>query len=564
MSRKAIILAWTVMFVGLGCHLAAGATVAFNPPVTYPVGTAPRGVAAADLNGDGKMDLAVTNFGDSNLNDKGGVSILLGNGDGTFQSAKTFNAGNMPESIAIGDFNRDGALDIIAVSETENVLNLLFGNGDGTFQPVFTVALDVDLYYVITGDLNNDHKIDVALLGLGRDLDGDGIRDSPGGIEVLLGNGDGSFQHGTLFGTNGANLAAADFNQDGNLDLATDNFGVDVYLGRGDGSFNAPIHNLPNPSYLRYLQMGDFNLDGKPDIAALLPTHLCSYPPKTCNGTVDLFLGNGDGTFSPSFSSSGLYQSLAIGDFDADRSPDLALVAKSNVVLRGDGKGNFAAGGTFSINVPKFLLAADLNGDKLPDLVSTFGQTNIIGVELNATVPDPDFSVAAAAAIPAIIGQGQSSTANITLNSLNAFTDSVALVCSVQPAQSGLICSLDSNSVNFDANGRATATLTMTAGSMLASMTSAQSLNYTGLFEFVWVPVLGFAFLRKRILGGCLKPRELVGFVSTAFLVCGLILQAACGGGGSNDRPLSHSYTVLVTGSSGSTQHSTSTTLMVK
>ena len=564
MSRKAIILAWTVTFVGLGCHLAAGATVAFNPPVTYPVGTVPRGVAAADLNSDGKMDLAVTNFGDSNLNDKGGVSILLGNGDGTFQSAKTFNAGNMPESIAIGDFNRDLAPDIIAVSETGNVLNLLFGNGDGTFQPPFTVALDVDPYYIVAADFNNDHKPDLVLFGLGRDLDGDGIRDSAGGIEALLGNGDGSYQLGTLFGTNGANLVAADFNQDGNLDLATDNFGVDVYLGRGDGSFNPPIHNLPNLSYLRYLQKGDFNLDGKPDIVAFLKTHLCGYPPKTCNGTVDVFLGNGDGTFSPSFSSSGLYQSLAIGDFDADRSPDLALVAKSNVVLRGDGKGNFTPGGTFSINVAKFLLAADLNGDNLPDLVSMFGQTNIIGIELNATIPDPDFSIAAAAASPAIIGQGQSSTSSITLNSLNAFTDSVALVCSVQPAQSGLICSLDSNSVSFDANGKATAKLTMMAGSMLASMTSPHSLNYTFLLAFACVPVLGFAFMRKGIPRECLKPKELVGFVSTAFLVCGLILQAACGGGGSNDRPLSHSYTVLVTGSSGSTQHSTSTTLMVK
>src|SRR5437667_443982 len=111
------------------------------------------------------------------------------------------------------------------------VLNLLLGNGDGTFQPGVTVLLDIDPYSVVAGDFNNDHKMDLALSGLGRDLNGDGIRDSAGGTAVLLGNGDGTFQnHGALLPLSLS--LAADFNQDSRLDLAVARFpGFDVFLG---------------------------------------------------------------------------------------------------------------------------------------------------------------------------------------------------------------------------------------------------------------------------------------------------------------------------------------------
>ncbi len=192
----------------------------------YAVGTNPRAVSVADFNGDEKPDLAVVNFGFSDTGDNGGVSILLGNGDGTFQPARNFPAGKMPESIAIADFNGDNKPDIVAVSEVANVLNVLCGNGDGTFQAPVTVALDVDPYYVVAGDFNNDHKPDLALSGLGRDLDGDGIRDSAGGTTVLLGNGDGTFQNrGPLLP--GSLSLAADFNHDGRLDLVV---GQDLFL----------------------------------------------------------------------------------------------------------------------------------------------------------------------------------------------------------------------------------------------------------------------------------------------------------------------------------------------
>src|SRR6266566_263530 len=156
----------------------------------------------------------------------------------SFRPALTYSVGTAPNDVATGDFNGDGILDIMAVSETANILNVLLGNGDGTFMAAITMQLDVDPYYVVAGDFNHDQKADGALFGLGRDLDGDGIRDSAGGIEVLLGNGNATFQEGTAFGTNGLNLIITDFNQDGSLDLArSDAFAGDVFIGRGDGSF---------------------------------------------------------------------------------------------------------------------------------------------------------------------------------------------------------------------------------------------------------------------------------------------------------------------------------------
>ena len=104
MRQKPILLR-LLEFLALVSSCANGATVAFKPAATYPVGTAPIAVASGDFNADGKTDLAIANFGDANANDNGGVSVLLGNGDGTFQAAKNFAAANMPESIAINDLN---------------------------------------------------------------------------------------------------------------------------------------------------------------------------------------------------------------------------------------------------------------------------------------------------------------------------------------------------------------------------------------------------------------------------------------------------------------------------
>src|ERR1700692_382169 len=115
-------------------HPGYGVTVAFKAAVNYPVGTAPVAVAGGDFNGDGKMDLAVANSGNPAISDDGNVSILLGNGDGTFRPAINIPAGKSTCSIAVSDFNGDNRLDLIVANNGDNTVSVLLGNGDGTFQ----------------------------------------------------------------------------------------------------------------------------------------------------------------------------------------------------------------------------------------------------------------------------------------------------------------------------------------------------------------------------------------------------------------------------------------------
>ena len=557
-QRCFAVLVVTLVLVVSHSNSANGATVAFKAPVSYPVGNNPAGVSVNDFNGDGKLDLAVINHGFSDTGDDGGVSVLLGNGDGTFQAARNFSAGKQPESIAIADFNIDGKLDIIAVSETENVLNVLLGNGDGTFQPRVTVTLDdIDPYYVVAGDFNNDHKWDIALSGLGRDLNGDGGRDSVGGTTVMLGNGDGTFQkHGPLLSLSLGE--AADFNQDGRLDLMVIQFpGFDVFLGNGDGSFQDPTSNtaVGGAGY-----GGDFNLDGKLDLVALLPLHVCGVG-KVCDGQITLLLGNGDGSFSPSFSQTGPYRTITVGDFDADGSLDLAVAWASGPshVLRGDGKGNFVDAGTFVSNthISPRLIAADFTGDDLADLVST-ADNNTIAVQLNATPSDFLFDVSPASVPP--LQAGESATLTLTAVSQAGFRDDIMLGC-FSPTAQGINCSFSSPSVT--PGSRATLTLTTTGGSAALTPT-----RITKPFLYaLCLPMLGLAFAGFGFAKPLQQNRSLANAVLCFWLFTAMLFQAACGGNNSNSGmhgTPAGTYTITVTGTAGSTQRSTTTTLTVQ
>src|SRR6266581_1323805 len=221
-------------------------------------------IAEDDFNGDGKLDLAVTNYGDNS------VSVLLGNGDGTFQAARTFPVGVHPGLVAVGDFNGDGKPDLAVAdygcpldcnSSPSNTVTVLLGNGNGTFRPAPSLTVGNGPAGVAVGDFNGDGKPDLAVANLNDNT-----------LSVLLGNGDGTFQAPQTFagvGTKPYFVAVGDFNRDGKPDLViTNHLGntVTVLLGNGDGTFQPAQTFLVNSDPV-YATVADFNGDGVQDLA---------------------------------------------------------------------------------------------------------------------------------------------------------------------------------------------------------------------------------------------------------------------------------------------------------
>jgi hypothetical protein len=342
----------------------------FLPAVNYPVGALPVDVAVADFDNDNIPDLAVTN------RDSGMVSILLGNGDGTFRNGGNIPAGDSPFGVTVGDFNGDGKLDLAVTNQFGNVgVSVLLGNGDGTFQPrVFYPLFGVRRPEPIaTADLNNDGNLDLVT----ANLDG-----AP--LSVLLGNGDGTFQNAVNYGSVSFAhfMAVADLTGNGDLDIVVSNISniLTVFYGDGTGAF--PTSRSFSVSTALGVAIGDVNGDGIPDLVA------ASYP----NNQVAVLLGNGDGTFqNPMYYSVGSGQapwSIVLADFDGDGNLDAATSNNSGdvSVLLGNGDGSFQRGQTYSAGggAAGGFSFGDFNGDGFPDLVTANFQFNNISVLINA------------------------------------------------------------------------------------------------------------------------------------------------------------------------------------
>jgi hypothetical protein len=366
--------------------------IRFAPAVTYPAPVEyPSGIASGDFNNDGIPDLVTV--GSSN----GIISVALGKGDGSFGPWLYTPASNSPWVVAVGKFDGKN-LDAVVGDEALNNALAMFGDGTGYFPNSMPLSTNNHLPGgIVVGDFNGDGNKDLAITG----------DKGQGRVFVFLGNGDGTFQQGRNFVTGGhypTGILAGDFNGDGKLDLAVVNtaagvsYGsVAVLLGRGNGSFDPPLlykFTHRSPYVPSAIAMGDFNGDGKLDIAVAMSNYSTNE-----SSYVLVLLGNGNGTFNKGTKAKAgpNPDSIAVADFNGDGIPDI-VVANSPCdpdcglpgymsVMIGNGDGTFKSPAKFALDgeAPAQLTVADFNLDGKPDVATVNADSSTVSVLLNRT-----------------------------------------------------------------------------------------------------------------------------------------------------------------------------------
>jgi hypothetical protein len=404
------------MIGSVGVLLGNGSGI-FRAAVNYTTGGfEPDSVAVGDLNHDGKPDLVVANQCDNFDNCNGVVGVRLGNGDGTFQPVRTFGSGGFEaQSVAVADVNHDGKPDLVvanvcADSNCTNggALGVLLGNGDGNFEAAVTYSSGgLDAESVAVADVNGDEKPDLV------------VANGDGSVSILLGNGDGSFGQATTYAAGGArasSVSVGDVNGDGKPDLVVANYcassdctngSVGVLLGNGDGTFQAAVNYDSGGLFTGALGLADLNRDGKLD---LVVANEYANSAGT-NGSVGVLLGNGDGTFQTASSTStptplqGI-RSLALANFDSDGKLDLALGA-GNFLLFGHGDGTFRTPIVLGAGGPG-IAVGDFNNDRRPD-VAVGGLTVLINISVS-----PTRTTLTSSSDPSVFGQSVTLSATVT------------------------------------------------------------------------------------------------------------------------------------------------------
>jgi hypothetical protein len=434
-------------------------------PVINVAGTLPHGsVAVGDFNGDGKLDLVAPTIGAN------GVDVMLGNGDGTFQPAKfsaTPAATGRESVVAVGDFNGDGIPDLVVNAPTGNTLSVLRGVGNGTFVPFPTGTLALTggaCHYVVVGDLTGTGKLSIV------------AEDGNGTVDVFLGNGNGTFQPKTNYAGGGPGsswgVAVGDMDGNGDLDIVLSNYSSNtqcVLLNDGTGHFptrapGSPFSTGAGGSLAP--QIGDFNGDGHNDV--LTPDFL--------SNQASILLGSATGALankppSPYAVGANPY-SATIADFNGDGKLDFATAnlsggAAALSVYQGNGDGTFTAvAGLPGVPTgPRHIVAADFNGDGAPDLVLASETSSNLYVYLNEGGTRTSLT---SSANPSTFGQAVTFTATVA----------ASVVGATPPNPTGTVQFLD--------NGVAIGTGTLTASGQASFTTSSLTVgthNITAVYQ---------------------------------------------------------------------------------
>jgi hypothetical protein len=421
------------------CSPALCQNPTFLPTVNYPV-QGDGSIATGDFNGDSKPDLVVANQDNT-------VSILLGNGDGTFQTQRFVTVPQFANYVAVGDFNADNKADLAVISvnslnfavpsAVQGTVYILLGNGNGTFGAATSVATATLPRSLAVGDVNQDNLLDLVVANQGD-----------GTVSVLLGNGNGTFRAAVNYpaGSSPEAVAIGDVTGDGLADVvAASNDGhqgfASVLPGNGDGTFGPAVNwiaSLPSGAFFPdSVVIGDLDHDGKADIVLA----------GDAIGVVSVLIGTGGGSFKEPSSNYGqapvggpLGSFVVSADFNLDTKPDLAVIfggfaldGGALELFLGNGDGTFANSpsvipvGTTPDSVPFSIVSADFNKDGFADLAivanpgesGSFGQgfnavsvmlncgTRCVAITLSATTTSPVFNQAVA--YSATVSPGNSS-----------------------------------------------------------------------------------------------------------------------------------------------------------
>jgi Bacterial Ig-like domain (group 3)/FG-GAP-like repeat len=410
----------------------ASLTRGFKPSPSSPIKGEPSvaWVLSGDFDEDGIPDIAILNG-----NAKGTVGIALGDGQGGFGPVVNYNAGAVPETMAVADLNGDGHLDLVVTDFNSSLVSVLLGNGDGTFKTATTFP-SASPFFVAVADLNNDGVSDLVV-----------SNGQSGTVSVFIGNGDGTFATGVTYpvGNSPRGIAIGDFNHDGVLDLAVSSLNaatVSILLGNGDGTFGTQqLISTPGVSY--YPAVGDLRQNGVLDLIV----------PSAFSSRVFILLGNNDGTFQTAvpYAVAAAPRSVSLGDINNDGILDLVVPdtgADGLVsILIGNGDGTFAIAKNFAIgNSPINAALADFNGDGLLD-VGTSDQGSRTATVLLQQITETATATGVAvygsgtdtvlASYPGDAGRASSQSTTVPLLTVHSTDTATTVVSSQNPASFG-------------------------------------------------------------------------------------------------------------------------------